>query len=431
MSLKSKIKWALSLIAFIIILAVMISVNPFVKGNPTQIIVAQPMFGSELSCIEGGGWHWKGLAQVYRYNLVGDFYFNSDTTIIDGKEWNGDMKSDEDDIHVRFAKKAEGDIRGHVQYFLPRDCEHMKLIHQDQKSDVFLKHNLIRNKVMDAVNNAALLFNAADVIETQKVEYRDMIKTYLNVGQYRTYTETVYDKLGEDEVDSTGKIIKKADVQKYEVMRLKLDSIGNPIVSMKSDLITYGIKVGTPEIINIDLDTMSQNRIKAIRDKEMTNITNAASAETAKQTAITKEAEGRAKIAEAKAEQEVIKIREVTQAQKEKEVAILNAEREKEVARLNALKAQEDAKRIKAEGEAEAAANRAKVVAGFTPQQKLDGEIQMNKDKWDAISRIQVPIVPHNNISLNGNGGGKGSPSYGIDMLGSAKALETLEGITK
>jgi hypothetical protein len=109
---------------------------------------------------------------------------------------------------------------------------------------------------------------------------------------------------------------------------------------------------------------------------------------------------------------------------------ILEAEAEKEAAILRA-DAKREATIREAEGEAEAAANRAKVVAGLTPQQKLDGEIQMNKDKWDAISRIQVPIVPHNNISLNGNGGGKGSPSYGIDMLGSAKALETLEGITK
>ena len=418
MTLMSKIKWALTIIAIIVLVAVIAIVNPFVKGNPTQIIVAQPMFGGELSCIEGGGWHWKGLAQVYRYNLVGDFYFNSDTTVIDGKEWNGDMKSDEDDIHVRFAKKAEGDIRGHIQYFLPRDCEHMKLIHQDQKSDEFLKHNLIRNKVMDAVNNAALLFNAADVIETKKVEYRDMIKTYLNVGQYRTYTETVYDKLGEDETDSTGKIIKKADVQKYEVMRLKLDSLENPIISTKSDLISYGIKVGTPEIINIDLDTMSQNRIKAIRDKEMTNITNAASAETAKQTAITKEAEGRAKIAEAKAEQEVIKIREVTQAQKEKEVAILNAEREKEVARLNALKAIEDAKRIRAEGEAEAAANRAKVSAGLTPQERAEWDYKTKVGIAEALAKSEQKWVPDIMFANESKGGSSTAmDAVGLNML--------------
>ena len=154
----------------------------------------------------------------------------------------------------------------------------------------------------------------------------------------------------------------------------------------------------------------------------MQRVSNATAAETAKQKAITAEAEGKAKIAEAKAAQEVQKMTEVTQAEKERDVAILNAEREKEVARLNALKAIEDAKRIRAEGEAEAAANRAKVMAGLTPQEKIEAEIKMNKDKWDAISQIKVPIVPTNMITSNGKG------VSGVDLLGDAKALETLMG---
>lgn len=427
MNHKSIILTILAVAGLFLGIALLSSLNPFVKGNPTQVIVSQPMFGSELQCIEGGGWHWKGLATVYRYNLVGDFYFNSDTTKVDGKDWEGDMNTDEDDIKVGFAKKATGDVRGHIQYFLPTDCAKMKLIHNKQKSDEKLKHNFIRNKVKDAVISAALLYNASDVIETKKVEYRDMIKTYLNKGQYKTYTETVYEKLGEDEVDSTGKVIKKADVQKYEVMKLKLDADGNPIVSSKSDLVDYGITVGTPEIVNIELDTLTQNRITAIRNKEMTNITNAAAAETAKQTAITKEAEGRARIAEEKANQEVEKIREVTKAQKERDVAILNAERERQVAKLNAEKAGFIADSTKKAGEAQAAANRAKVSAGLTPQERLAGEIQMNKDKWDAISRIQVPIVPQNQIN-NGTGVSNkaGAIGSGLDALGQAKALEVL-----
>lgn len=415
----------LFIFAILVFFGFMVFLNPFVKGNPTQVIVAQPWLGSELECIEGGGWHWKGLATIYRYNLVGDFYFNSDTTKVDGEGWEGDMATDEDDIHVGFAKKATGEVRGHIQYFLPTECEKLKLIHNKQKSDEKLKHNFIRNKVKDAVISAALLYNAPDVIETKKVEYRDLIKTFLNKGQYKTFTETVYDKLGEDELDSTGKVVKKADVQKYEVMKLKLDADGNPIMSSVSDLVAYGITVGTPEIINIELDTLTQNRIIAIRNKEMTNITNAAAAETAKQTAITKEAEGRARIAEEKANQEVEKIREVTKAQKERDVAILNAERERQVAKLNAEKAGFIADSTKKAGEAQAAANRAKVSAGLTPQERLAGEIQMNKDKWDAISRIQVPIVPQNQIN-NGTSGSKIGGIDGVAQLGQAKALEVL-----
>ena len=176
------------------------------------------------------------------------------------------------------------------------------------------------------------------------------------------------------------------------------------------------------EIQNVKLDPKAQQQLDIVKEREMQRVANATAAETAKQKAITAKAEGDARIAEAKATQEVQKMTEVTMAEKEKAVAILNAEKEKEVARLEALKAQEVAKKIKAEGEAEAAANRAKVSAGLTPQERLEGEIQMNKDKWDAISKIQVPIVPANMITSNGKG------VSGVDLLGDAKALETLMG---
>ena len=147
-----------------------------------------------------------------------------------------------------------------------------------------------------------------------------------------------------------------AEVQEYRVTKLKLDSNGNRILTKKSALSQYGIVVKQLEIQSVKLDSMAQRQLDIVKEREMQRVSNATAAETAKQKAITAEAEGKAKIAEAKAAQEVQKMTEVTQAEKERDVAILNAEREKEVARLNALKAIEDAKRIRAEGEAEAAA---------------------------------------------------------------------------
>ena len=114
------------------------------------------------------------------------------------------------------------------------------------------------------------------------------------------------------------------------------------------------------------------------------------------------------------------------QAEKERDVAILNAEREKEVARLNALKAIEDAKRIRAEGEAEAAANRAKVAAGLTPQEKA----QMQKDIAigiaQALAESKGQWTP---MIMNTGAEGKNSPAtqFGmaleIDMINKIKSI--------
>jgi hypothetical protein len=156
-------------------------------------------------------------------------------------------------------------------------------------------------------------------------------------------------------------------------------------------------------------------------------VSNATAAETAKQKALTAEAEGKAAIAKAKADQEVQKMTEVTQAEKERDVAVLNAEREKEVARLNALKAIEDAKRIRAEGEAEAAANRAKVAAGLTPQEKAEWEYKTKVGIAEALAKSEHPIVP--TIMMGGSGDGKNGATA-LDAVGMKYLMDIADRIS-
>ena len=377
-----------------------------------------------MSCVEGQGFYLKGFANIYKYDKTKSFYFNSSNEKVKGQGWEGD-ETDEDDISVTLSRNANADISGYLMYELPTNCDDLIKLHIAQHSESQVKHNLVRNAVLSAVRKTAPLFTAEEAKVTKIAEFRLLAFDQLTEGEYLTTIDVLNEKAGEDEVDSTGKVLKKAEVQEYRVTKLKLDSLGNRIITKQSALNLYGIKVLQFEIQNVKLDPKAQQQLDIVKEREMQRVANATAAETAKQKAITAKAEGDARIAQAKADQEVQKMTEVTQAEKEKAVAVLQAEKEKEVARLEALKAQEVAKKIKAEGEAEAAANRAKVSAGLTPQERLEGEIQMNKDKWDAISRIQVPIVPTNMITSNGKG------VSGVDLLGDAKALETLMGTVK
>ena len=389
----------------------------------TELLVKQSPFGT-LSCVEGQGLYFKGFASIYKYDLAKSFYFNSSTEKVDDHGWEGD-EDDEDDISVTLSRNANADISGYLMYELPTDCDKLIELHKNQRSDKGIKHNLVRNAVLSAVRKTAPLFTAEEAKVTKIAEFRRLAEDQLVEGEYLTTIEVLKEKAGEDEVDSTGKVVKKAEVQEYRVTKLKLDTNGHRIITKKSPITQYGIVVKQLEIQNVKLDPKAQQQLDIVKEREMQRVANATAAETAKQKAITAKAEGDARIAEAKATQEVQKMTEVTMAEKEKAVAILNAEREKEVARLEALKAIEVAKKIKAEKEAEAQANRALVAAGLTPQEKMEAEIQMNKDKWDAISKIQVPIVPANMITSNGKG------VSGVDLLGDAKALETLMGTKK
>lgn len=413
----------LIVIAVIAVIAVLSIIFGIGYKDATELLVSQSPFGT-MSCVEGQGFYLKGFASIYKYDKTKSFYFNSSNEKVKGRGWEGD-ETDEDDISVTLSRNANADISGYMMYELPTNCDDLIKLHIAQHSESQVKHNLVRNAVLSAVRKTAPLFTAEEAKVTKIAEFRLLAFDQLTEGEYLTTIDVLKEKAGEDEVDSTGKVLKKAEVQEYRVTKLKLDSLGNRIITKQSALNLYGIKVLQFEIQNVKLDPKAQQQLDIVKEREMQRVANATAAETAKQKAITAKAEGDARIAQAKADQEVQKMTEVTQAEKEKAVAVLQAEKEKEVARLEALKAQEVAKKIKAEGEAEAAANRAKVSAGLTPQERLEGEIQMNKDKWNAISRIQVPIVPTNMITSNGKG------VSGVDLLGDAKALETLMGTVK
>ena len=379
----------------------------------TELLVKQSPFGT-LSCVEGQGLYFKGFASIYKYDLAKSFYFNSSTEKVDGHSWEGD-EDDEDDISVTLSRNANADISGYLMYELPTDCDKLIELHKNQRSDKGIKHNLVRNAVLSAVRKTAPLFTAEEAKVTKIAEFRRLAEDQLVEGEYLTTIEVLKEKAGEDEVDSTGKVVKKAEVQEYRVTKLKLDKDGHRIITKKSPITQYGIVVKQLEIQNVKLDPKAQQQLDIVKEREMQRVANATAAETAKQKAITAKAEGDARIAEAKATQEVQKMTEVTMAEKEKAVAILNAEREKEVARLEALKAIEVAKKIKAEKEAEAQANRALVAAGLTPQERAEWEYKTKVGVAEALAKSSHPLVPE--IMMTG-GDGKNGANNAMDAVG-------------
>lgn len=383
----------------------------------TELLVKQSPFGT-LSCVDGQGIYFKGFASIYKYDLAKSFYFNSNNENVNGEGWEGD-EDDEDDISVTLSRNANANISGYLLYELPTDCDKLIELHKNQKNDKGVKHNLVRNAVLSAVRKTAPLFTAEEAKVTKIAEFRRLAEDQLVDGEYLTTTEVLKEKAGEDEVDSNGKVIKKAEVQEYRVTKLKLDANGNRILTKKSALSQYGIVVKQLEIQSVKLDSMAQRQLDIVKEREMQRVANATAAETAKQKAITAKAEGDARIAEAKATQEVQKMTEVTMAEKEKAVAILNAEREKEVARLEALKAIEVAKKIKAEKEAEAQANRALVAAGLTPQERAEWEYKTKVGVAEALAKSSHPLVPEIMMTGDGKNGGAGTAmdAVGLNML--------------
>ena len=123
------------------------------------------------------------------------------------------------------------------------------------------------------------------------------------------------------------------------------------------------------------------------------------------QETITIEEQGKARAAEAKWAQE-----------REKAVAVTKAEQEREVSRLAAEKAEFDKKRIVAQGQAEAEANRLKVAAGLTPQEKAEWDYKTAVGIAEALANSKVSWVP--SVMMGGtNGNTSAMDAVGLNML--------------
>jgi hypothetical protein len=389
--------------------------------NSTEIVIKQSPFG-EMSCVEGQGYYFKGFSKTWTFLKARSFYFNSSTEKVGGKDWEGD-ETDEDDIEVTLSRNSKAWISGYLMYELPSDCSVLLRLREKHHTDDEIKHNLVRNAVMSGIAKTAPMFTAEAAKVTNLAEFQALAYDQITQGEYLTETRTEKELVSEEEKDSSGKVIKKPEYAEYKVTSLKLDSTGRRIVMNESALKEFEIKVTQFQIRGVKLDDVSQNQLDVVKKRETQRVANITEAETAKQLAITNEANGKANAAKAKWDAEAEKARVIVKMEQSKDSAIILAERESEVAKRNALKAKYQADSTREAGRAEAEANRLKVQAGLTPQERLAAEVQMNKDKWDAISRIQVPIVPEYNIE----GGSKGTS--GIDALASAKAFEVINGM--
>lgn len=389
--------------------------------NSTEVVIKQSPFG-EMSCVEGQGYYFKGFSKTWTFLKARSFYFNSSTEKVEGRNWEGD-ETDEDDIEVTLSRNSKAWISGYLMYELPSDCSVLLRLREKHHTDDEIKHNLVRNAVMSGIAKTAPMFTAEAAKVTNLAEFQALAYDQITQGEYLTETCTEKEIVSEEERDSVGKVIKKPEYAEYKVTSLKLDSAGRRIIMNESALKEFEIKVTQFQIRGVRLDSVSQNQLDVVKKRETQRVANITEAETAKQLAITNEANGKANAAKAKWDAEAEKARVIVKMEQSKDSAIILAERESEVAKRNALKAKYQADSTREAGRAEAEANRLKVQAGLTPQERLAAEVQMNKDKWDAISRIQVPIVPEYNIE----GGSKGTS--GIDALASAKAFEVISGM--
>lgn len=354
-----------------------------------------PLTGTYAVWTEGGA-HGQWWGNVYEYNKTNQV------------EFTGVEKNDEGYIAagpnpgaaVTFNDRGRGFIIGSLRVVLPRDFEHMAKIQQDFGSEEALITTLIKPTLYKVVTSCGPLMSSLESVSETRTDLIQYITEQLNDGVFKTKINKI--KVTNELTGDT------ETVAKAEIL---VDKNGNYMRQEKSPFQQYGVTCNLVSITDIKYDKATQDQIDAQKQANLAVVTAKTKSLEAIQKTVLITEQGKADAEKAKWEQEKVKAVEVTKAQQEYEVAKLAAARAEEVAR-----------KVRAEGEAKAAANMALVKAGATPEQLL----QMKKETMIGIARelanSKTEWVPK--IMVNGNNGNGADPmqTVGLNML-----MQTIE----
>ena len=361
--------------------------------DKSMIYVNQRAITGKYEVWTDGGLQWQLWGNVHEYAKTNQVEFTGVEKDSTGYIAVGENHG----ATITFNDKGRGFIIGSLRVVLPTDFSHMAKIQQEFGSENALINTLIKPTLYKVVISCGPLMSSLESVSETRTDLIQYITDQLNDGVYKTKINKI--KVTNELTGDT------ETVAKAEIL---VDRNGNYLRQENSPFKQYGITCNLVSITDIKYDGATQQQIDAQKAANLAVITSKTKSLEAIQKTVLVTEQGKQNAEAAKWKQEEIKAKEVTKAQQDYEVA-----------KLEAMKAEEVARKVRAEGEAKAAANRALVQAGATPEQLL----QMRKETMigiaQALANSNTEWVPK--IIVNGgNSGSDPMQTVGLNMLMSA-----------
>lgn len=354
--------------------------------------IKQAALTGSMSVHNTPGAYMQLFGEIHTYQISDMNYFSK-------HDEDGGTGVESDPIKVRFNDGGTALISGSIKFKLSQIEDNQFMLHQDFKSYNAVKQDLVRQVITESLMQTATLMRAEESYSTRRSEFTALAEDQIKLGIFETHAEEFKSK------DAEGNdFIERA-------VKVKNDASGKPMIRKISPFVRYKIEVLQFVIKDIDFDKTIDILISKKKEAEQQKVVAKAQAEKAKQDAITALEQGKARVAKAKADEEVEKIKEVTQARKKFEVAQFDRQRAEEEAKAELIK-----------GRAEAEKNKLLVSAGLTPLEKATIQKETAIGVAAEMSKIQFP-----EMLIIGGGNGKGGQLNPFDAIG----LESFMKITE
>lgn len=372
---------ALVLVGLLSILTLIFG-GKFVENvDADEILVVQSPIQGELTWYTSAGvkGQWFGKTTIYKKRDIYEF-----------------------EAPVQFNDGGKGVIHGSIQYDMPLDIENLTELHTR-----FGSAEAIQKQVIEVVTNK-VIYMTGPVMSSREsyAEKRNYLINYvqdqIDNGVYQTrqgQQDTVDQLTGQTKVITVAEIVHGPD--------------GRPLRQENSVVSEFGIRAFNFAIKVMDYDDAVEQQITDQQKIAMDVQTSIADALKAQQRAITVEQQGKADAAAAKWEQEVIKARQVTQAQAELEVAQFARQAASETKQKEILL-----------GEGEARRRELVMSADGALEKKLAAWVEAQKLWADAVKGYQGNWVP--GVQMGGNEGQPGGAAADLVNLLTAKTAREI-----
>lgn len=398
------------------------------------------IFGTETSALETG-WYFEGWGASTAWPK---YITVAHTSAVDaeGSAITGPYR-------VRLADNWTGDVTQSTRYQIPSDEAQFLDMARAFRTPERLITTTLRPAVTASLDSVANMFTmeeyyAGGARDQFKTEFSDAVeKGRARVRQVQMSTNELLNQGGQSPNDDAA-TVDTANVGDTEVRRTMMvkvtDSSGNDI-RIAHDYAQWGIIVAQAILENLDPDDRFEDQIQARKDAASRRIVAREQRLEQEEQRLLAIQAGETDIAKRQAAARTEQIQRTTDAETEKQLALIAAERQREeadiarqTAAINLERARIDAESVTVAADAEAYAKSAILEADGALQQKLDAWVEAQQVWASAAAQINVPTTVFNSGGAEGTAGNALSTVdqfMSMMMVKTAQDLQVSPNITK
>jgi hypothetical protein len=292
-------------------------------------------------------------------------------------------------IRVRYIDKVNANVFLSVRFEIPQDEEAFIKLVETYRQPKNLINNVLIPTITEQLTNVTFMYSADDYVSGAATDYKMTVEDALKNGGFIVKRIEVIDTLFSQEVltpdDIVNNIRKIAEIRKFTKNEKILENgipKRNPHEINVNKIITASVIVS-----DVKLERKFEEKLTEQRDISAQKIIEIQKIETARAAQQRIVAEGERDKAKERVNQETQQVQKLISI----ETQVKEEESKRQLAEINVQTEELKAKATKIAADAEAYKNTRLVLAGLTPKEKIDAEVQMNFDKWQNVGKLQLP----------------------------------------